>query len=102
MTDGAGLGRKRSRKLFSYWRSSVASSRSNGRAPTLYALRPTLALPSGVLGPVDRSHGRQRLIASDFRVSLLKGRPGYAVGAGFFSLHSTFRSWSLMITLLEN
>ena len=43
------------------------SSRSCCRRPPFQALRETSALPSGVLGPVDRSHGLQRLINSACR-----------------------------------
>ena len=44
--------------------SVLDSSRSCARCPPCQALRDTLALPSGVAGPVDCSHGFQRLMAS--------------------------------------
>lgn len=47
--------------------SSLDSSRSCARCPPCQALRDTRALPSGVLGPVDCSHGFQRLICSACR-----------------------------------
>lgn len=47
--------------------SSLDSSRSCARCPPFQALRDTIALPSGVLGPVDCSHGFQRLICSACR-----------------------------------
>ena len=47
--------------------SSLDSARSCARWPPFQALRDTRALPSGVLGPVDCSHGLQRLICSACR-----------------------------------
>jgi len=47
--------------------STLASSRNAGRCPPLKALRHTLALPSLVLGPVDRSHGFQVRISTAYR-----------------------------------
>ena len=47
--------------------SVLDSSRSCARCPPCQALRDTLALPSAVLGPVDCSHGFQRLICSACR-----------------------------------
>lgn len=47
--------------------SALDSSRSFCRCPPCQALRDTRALPSGVLGPVDCSHGFQRLICSACR-----------------------------------
>ena len=47
--------------------SSLDSARSCARCPPFQALRDTRALPSGVLGPVDCSHGLQRLICSACR-----------------------------------
>ena len=42
----------------------LVSSRSCARWPPFQALRETLSRPSGVVGPVDCSHGFQRLMAS--------------------------------------
>ena len=47
--------------------SALDSARSCARCPPCQALRDTLALPSCVLGPVDCSHGFQRLICSACR-----------------------------------
>ena len=47
--------------------SSLVRSRSWGRIPPCQALRDTCALPSGVLGPVDFSHGFHCLINSACR-----------------------------------
>jgi hypothetical protein len=44
--------------------SACRSSRSADRMPPFHAFPEATALPSRVLGPVDRSHGRQRRIAS--------------------------------------
>lgn len=46
---------------------ALANFRSCCRCPPLQALRATTCLPSSVLGPVDCSHGRQRLISSACR-----------------------------------
>lgn len=47
--------------------SSLDSSRSCARCPPCQALRDTRALPSGVLGPVDCSHGLHCRISSACR-----------------------------------
>lgn len=47
--------------------SDLDSARSCARCPPCQALRDTRTLPSGVLGPVDCSHGLQRLICSACR-----------------------------------
>ena len=47
--------------------SALDSASSCARCPPCQALRDTRALPSGVLGPVDCSHGLQRLICSACR-----------------------------------
>lgn len=44
--------------------SALDSASSCARCPPCQALRDTRDLPSGVLGPVDCSHGLQRLICS--------------------------------------
>ena len=44
--------------------SVLVSSRSCARWPPFQALRETLSRPSGVVGPVDCSHGFHRLMAS--------------------------------------
>lgn len=46
-------------------RNDLASVRNSRRVPPLYALRLTRALPLGVLGPVDLSHGIHVRICSD-------------------------------------
>lgn len=45
----------------------LVSSRSCARCPPFQALRLTRSLPSSVVGPVDCSHGFQRLMASACR-----------------------------------
>ena len=47
--------------------STLASSRNAGRCPPFQALRETLALPSGVLGPVDRSDGFRLRLSAQLR-----------------------------------
>lgn len=58
--------------------SALDSASSCARCPPCQALRDTLALPSGVLGPVDCSHGLQRLICSACRC-LRSGVQGVAM-----------------------
>lgn len=48
-------------------RSARRNSRNSARHPPLSAFRETVALPSGDLGPVDFSHGRQFRISAACR-----------------------------------
>lgn len=67
-----------SRISASAWRSSMFRARSCWRTLPLSALRATLALPAALVGPVDRSHGLQRLMASACRC-LRSGVQGVAM-----------------------
>ena len=55
--------------------SSPDSPRISARCPPFQAFRDTRALPSGVDGPVDCSHGFQRLISSACRCLRSKVQP---------------------------